>query len=124
MAAGIIDFKVEQGTTFTTTITLQTTNTTAWDLSEYSVRGQIRETASSIEKIADFYCTIVEPLEGKIKITLSPEKTSSIKLNGKSYSSLTKYVYDIEIYKVLEGGSEEVHRVLNGYVFISPEVTK
>ncbi len=45
-------------------------------------------------------------------------------MHGKNYSSVAKYVYDIEIYKTVNETEEEVYRVLNGFVFMSPEVTK
>ena len=124
MAAGIYNFNIEQGTTFKTSITLQDSEGSPRDLTDYNARGQIRESADSITTVAIFTCTIPTPIDGTIQISLKPTDTSEIDLHGKSYSSIIKYVYDIEIYKTISETEEEVYRVLNGFVFISPEVTK
>ena len=124
MAAGIYNFNIEQGTTFKTSITLQDSDGNTRDLTEYYARGHIRESADSTNTVAIFTCTIPNPKDGTIFISLKPSDTSGIDLHGKNYSSVVKYVYDIEIYKTINETDEEVYRVLNGFVFISPEVTK
>lgn len=124
MSAGIHNFTIEQGTTFTTSITILVNENTPRDLTGFSARGQIRETANSSTKIADFVCTIDDSKTGTIKIFLAPEVSTAINKSGNSYANLIKMVYDIEIYKTLENDLEEVYRILNGFVFLSPEVTK
>lgn len=124
MSAGVYNFTIEQGTTFSTTIQILLPSTSPRDLTDYSARGQIRESADATTAVAEFDCSIDDPEEGKITISLSPEASTAIPTTGKSYSSLVKLVYDIEIYKALEGELEEVFRVLNGYVYLSPEVTR
>jgi len=124
MAAGIYNFNIEQGTTFNTSLTLQDSDGLPRDLTDYTARGQIRESADSITQVAAFICSIPNPIDGTIYISLKPSDTSGIDLHGKNYSSVVKYVYDIEIYKTINETDEEVYRVLNGFVFISPEVTK
>lgn len=124
MAAGIYNFNIEQGTTFITSLTLQSTDGLPRDLTDFTARGQIRESADSVTPVASFICSIPNPIDGTILISLKPSDTSGVNLHGKNYSSVAKYVYDIEIYKTVNETEEEVYRVLNGFVFMSPEVTK
>jgi len=91
------------------------------NLDGYTARGQVRETYSSEVATADFTCTIVDPSsDGKVQIVLDATSSAAIEA-GDSYSDPdSEYVYDIEI----EDASGFVTRILQGKVFVDPEVTK
>lgn len=119
MAAGVLDLYIEQGATFTRTITLESAPATPIDLTGYTARGKIKTGATATTSVADFVCTISAPLTGVIIVSLTSTITAGIPTTGDKYSSLAKYYYDIEI----ESGGV-VTRILNGQVTVSPEVTK
>lgn len=114
MAASIYDLIIEQGATFSLTITLKKPNKLPFDLSGYIGRSQIRKSYAATDVIASFSVAVVSPQkDGKIVMSLTDEQTSSL-------PSISSGVYDLE----LESPTGEVTRVLQGKVTISPEVTR
>lgn len=122
MAAAVVDLYIEQGATFTRTLTLTgpASAYTPVDLTGYTARGMIKSTAQDTSAVASFTCTIDDPTTGKITLLLDAETTASISALGNRYSSYTKYTYDVEI----ESADGLVYRILNGKISVSPEVTK
>lgn len=122
MAAGVLDLLIEQGSTFTRTVTVTgpVPNLTPVDLTGYTARGQIRETAQSATIVVSFTCVVSDPTNGVITVSLTDEQTSAIPATGAKYSNYQTYYYDIEI----ESAGGIVTRLLNGKVSVSPEVTK
>lgn len=123
MPAGVCNLIIEQGTSFSRTITLTDSQVVpvAINLTGYTARAQMRTAANAVDIVATFACTIAAPLTGTIALTLTDEQTSAIPTVGKTaYDKLTKYVWDMEI----ESAGGEVTRILNGIVEVSPEVTK
>jgi len=119
MAAGIYNMELEQGVTKTIQVTYQDSDEQAIDLTGYQGRGSIRYKATDADVIAEFEVTVTTPLEGKVTIVLDADALTNLTLKGKAYNELTMGVYDIELYK-----DDNVIRLLNGTVSISPEVTK
>ena len=119
MAAGVTDLYIEQGATFTRTLTLESSPGVPINLTGYVARGKIKTGATSVNSIADFVCTIGAPLTGVIDVSLTSTITAGIPTTGEKYSSVAKYYYDIE----MESGGV-VTRLLNGQITVSPEVTK
>jgi hypothetical protein len=104
---------IDQGSDFNSTITVEDTVGNALDLTNYSVRGQVRKTYTSNTSFA-FVCTKVTPQgPGKIKIQLTPEQTGSMKPG--------RYVYDVEI---VHTSGIPVIRVIEGQVTVTPRVTR
>ena len=119
--AGYYDIKIEQGATFTLPIHIMNSDGTDFDLTTWSKRGQIRRTHRTGTKIADFTFNVTDAVHGRMEICLTASVTATI-VAGETESDLRgKYVYDIELYK---STPEEVKRLLNGFVYVSPEVTK
>jgi hypothetical protein len=113
---------IEQGSTFDLPFTIYNSDGTPFNLTNWgTVRGQIRRRYRSTSIIASFTCTVVSALLGQIDITLSPTVTKDIVAGDTSTDSRSIYVYDIEIENTING---QVKRILNGQVFVSPEVTK
>jgi hypothetical protein len=119
MAAGVTDLYIEQGATFTRTLTLESAPGVPIDLTGYTVRGKIKTGATSTSTVATFDCLVDAPLTGVIVVSLTSTITAGIPTTGDKYSALSKYYYDIE----MEIGGV-VTRLLNGQVTVSPEVTK
>ena len=111
MAAGTYNFIVEQGATFTRQLTVKE-NTSALNLTGYSVASKMRSTHDSSTVVGTFTCTISNASGGIISMTMTPAVTGAIEEG--------MYVYDLEI----TSGSGTVSRLLQGEVTVSPEVTR
>jgi len=107
--ATIENIVIDQGQTFSFSLTLSNTDGTAKDLSDYTVTSQMRK--SYYTSTATDFTTAKVDLTGEITISLSATETSAIKAG--------RYVYDVEI-----ASSVETLRILEGIVTVTPEVTK
>lgn len=102
---------VDQGSTFTTYLSLSDTDGNVLDLTGYSAYGQIRKWYTSTS-YANLNITIPTPNTGFISIYLDANTTANM------YP--TKYVYDIDT--VDEYGN--VTRVIEGIFTVTPTVTQ
>ena len=110
--ATIKNLVIDQGSTFALTITVSDALANPLDLTQYSARAQLRKTYGSATYTA-FSVLIGTPrFEGEITISLTAEQTSALKAG--------RYVYDIEIYD----NEDNVTRVLEGIITVTPEVTR
>jgi len=112
MAAGKYDIVIDQGSGFGLDLTVQESGS-AKDLSDYSVRGQIRPTVTSNTLTASFVGIVTNAAQGKINVALTPSITAGM--------SSGKYFYDVEIHT---SGDSVVTRLLQGTATVSPEVTR
>jgi len=106
------DITIEQGATFTFTVTV-----TALNLTGYSARMQGRTTHASADKVINLTSgsgiTITPATDSVIMITISAAITAA--MAAPSYG-----VYDLEI----ESVSSVVTRLLQGTYQVTPEVTR
>lgn len=108
--ATIQNLYIDQGTTYSLSITVSDQNGDVKDLTDYTAAAQMRKsyyTSSS----SSFTAAITSPLDGEVTISLTATQTSALKAG--------RYVYDIEI-----ESDEETLRILEGIVVVNPEVTK
>ena len=125
--AGRYDITIYQGSGFELPFPIKNPNGTAFDVTGYLARGQIRRHMRSTgTPIATFTCTIVTPATGEIISALTPTQTGGITAGDTVTDPRSKYVYDIEIYKPVTPPALEtvVRRILEGYAYIDPEVTR
>tara|TARA_R110002020_G_scaffold344697_2_gene558846 strand:+ start:2705 stop:3040 length:336 start_codon:yes stop_codon:yes gene_type:complete len=111
MAAGTYNFILEQGATFTRTLTVQE-NSSAMNLTGYSVASKMRSTHDSGTVVGTFTCTISNATGGVITMNMTSSTTSGIEEG--------MYVYDIEI----TSSAGTVTRLMEGTVTVNPEVTR
>jgi hypothetical protein len=111
MAAGYQELFLEKGATFSTSLTLDGSNGTAYDLTNVTAKSQVRKSYYSANSTADFVVTIPNPTSGVINMLLSSANTSNI--------APGRYVYDV----VIKDSSNNVTRVLEGIVNVTPQVT-
>lgn len=107
--ATVQNITIDQGTTFSLSITLTNDDGTAKDLSNYTVAAQMRKSYYT-STYTDFTTAKVD-LTGEVTISLTASQTSALKAG--------RYVYDLEI-----DGNSETLRILEGIVTVTPEVTK
>lgn len=111
MSAGIHNFTLEQGTTFSKEITVKQDGT-AINLTGYGARSQMRSTHDSSSIALSFTASVSNASAGKITISATDSQTSAIEEGI--------YVYDVE----MESSGGVVTRLIQGRVTVTPEVTR
>ena len=101
---------VDQGSDFSSVVTVTDSDGALVDLTNYTYRGQIRKTYTSSTAV-DFAITVNTPTNGELTISLTASQTSNMKAG--------RYVYDVEI----ESGNV-VTRVVEGQMEVTPRVTR
>ena len=109
--ASISNIFIDQGATFTTTVTVTDSSGSAVNLSGYSVAAQIRKTFLSASATA-FTASISNASSGEITISLTPTQTAALEAG--------RFVYDVVI--TASGGTKT--RVVQGQVTVNPSVTR
>lgn len=111
MAAGYQELFLEQGTDFTTSLTLDDVNGVPYDLSNFVGKSLIKKSYYSTSATAEFVVSINDPLSGVINLTLDSPTTANI--------AAGRYVYDV----MIKNSSNNITRVLEGIVNVLPQVT-
>ena len=109
--SSISNIFIDQGATFTTTVTVTDSSGSAVNLSGYSVAAQIRKTFLSASATA-FTASISNASSGEITISLTPTQTAALEAG--------RFVYDVVI--TASGGTKT--RVVEGQVTVNPSVTR
>ena len=109
--ASISNIFIDQGATFTTTVTVTDANGDAVNLSGYSVAAQIRKSHQSTSSVA-FTASVSDASSGEITISLTPTQTAALEAG--------RFVYDVVI--TASGGTKT--RVVEGQVTVNPSVTR
>lgn len=115
MSAGTYHFSMEQGSTFTRSITYKDSNDTAIDLSGYTARMQLR-------KNIDDSTTLIELTTSNGRITLGGVAgTVTISISAADTAALNPVegVYDLELVT-----GDTVEKLLAGTFTIQREVTR
>lgn len=108
--ATVNNLVIDQGTTFSLTITVADSNGNPLDLTGYTLRAQLRKSYGSTS-YTNFTTASATPSDGELTISLTAAQTSGLRAG--------RYVYDIEI-----DNEGEVTRVLEGIITVTPEVTR
>ena len=109
--ATISNLVIDQGTTFSSIITLTDQTGFALNLTGYTAKSQFRKSYQS-STATNFTVSIYDALAGKVRLQLSPTASSAVRAG--------RYIYDIE----LTSPASAVIRALEGLVIITPEITK
>lgn len=102
---------IDQGSDFTTEITLENDDDTPMNLTGFSVYSQFRKSYGSTTAYS-FTCTITSASQGKIKLALPGSVSSAIKPG--------RYLYDVEV--ISSTGVKT--RVVEGIITLNPEITR
>lgn len=103
-----INLVIDQGTTFTQVISLTGSDDIAVNTDVYTARGQIRKHYLSNTSVS-FTTTLAN---GDLTLSLTSTQTANIVAG--------RYVYDVE----LVDSSNNVTRLMEGIITITPEVSK
>lgn len=102
---------IDQGTDYSTNISLTDDNDAVVDLTGYSASAQFRKTYTSANSVA--FSTAISPALGVIAISLTANASANV--------AAGRYVYDVVL---TNGTTHIVSRVVEGIVTITPRVTK
>lgn len=108
--ASIANLYIDQGTNFSSIINVNNDDGSAFDLTGYAVKAQIRKTYSSATAV-DFVATVPNP--GEIQIALDNSVTVAMKAG--------RYVYDVII---SNASLSNTLRVAEGILTINPGVSR
>jgi len=103
---------IEQGTDYSTTLTVEDSTGSAQDLTGYTAAGQIRKHYTSNTAINFTIAFGATRTDGKLTISLGRVTTANMESG--------RYVYDVEITSAANTRS----RLVEGIVTITPQVTK
>ena len=103
---------IDQGSTFSSIVTVNGSDGLIFNLTGYTARGQIRKAYASTS-YTSFTIVINNPTDGEIVMSLTAAQTAAL--------SAGRYVYDVEI---VETSSGAITRVIEGQVEINPRVTR
>ena len=109
--AVVSNLAIDQGTTYSVTITVTDDTGSARNLTNYTPLAQMRRSYYTSANTA-FAANVLNPSEGTITLDLTATQTSALKAG--------RYVYDLE----LVSNTLTVERIVEGIVTIYPEATK
>ena len=110
--ATISNLFIDQDADFTTTVTVNDSNGSALDLTNYTALGMIRKTYQSTTATT-FTSTFVSPrTTGQITISLTDTQTAALEQG--------RYVYDL----VITDASGSKTRVVEGIATVTPSVSR
>jgi hypothetical protein len=105
------NLKIDQGTDYSTIITLTDDDGDPIDLSNYIGKGQIRKYYTSTTAV-DFEVDVFSET-GNVRLSLSSNTSNEMEFG--------RYVYDVELTDTITG---LISRVIEGIVTITPGVTR
>lgn len=111
--AAYVELYMDQGATFNNVINITDDITNgSINLTNYIVRSQMRRSYYSINASAIITCSITNPANGEITMSMTAANTSNIKAG--------RYLFDLET----EDSYGTVTRVLEGIITVTPQVTR
>ena len=111
--AAIANLTVDQGTSFTSDVTVKDANGNAFDLTGYTANAKMAKGFASTRTRTTITTTIAADAATGV-VTLSLSSTVSAALDAE------RYVYDLEITQTSSGN---VTRVIEGIITVRPQVS-
>tara|TARA_X000001036_G_C20245891_1_gene630043 strand:+ start:271 stop:612 length:342 start_codon:yes stop_codon:yes gene_type:complete len=111
--AAIANLTIDQGTTFSSDVTVKDANGNPFDLTGYTALARMAKGYSSTRTRTIITCTVAaDATSGVITMSLSADGTAQLE-DG-------RYVYDLEI---LQTSSSTITRVIEGVITVRPQVS-
>ena len=105
------NLSIDQGATFSTSITLTDSSNNIVDLTGYTGASQMRKSATSSAYTA--FTVVLGNTAGTINLSLSANSTANVVAG--------RYLYDVEL---TETASNTISRVFEGIVTVNPNITR
>lgn len=116
------DFAVDQGSKHTFNIQYTNSERVPKSLAGFAIRSQVRMNINDCDAIGELVCEITDSSQGMIKVTLPSSLFIGLKFKASSAESFQLVHYDIELYSLID--PDDIFRLLQGTIKVSPEVTK
>jgi len=111
--AAIANLTVDQGTSFTSDVTVKDANGNAFDLSGYTANAKMAKGFASTRTRTTISTTVAaDATTGVVTLSLSSTVTAGL--------DAERYVYDLEITQTSSGN---VTRVIEGIITVRPQVS-
>ena len=108
----VVNLTIDQGATFSKTLTVTTDGTTTYNISGLTLQAQLRKSYDSSSASATFTCTIVDGSVGSYSLNLSAADTTAL--------AAGRFVFDVELI-LADSTYDKVH---SGIATVLPEATK
>jgi hypothetical protein len=102
---------IDQGASFTTSITVADDDGVAIDLTGYTGQAQFRKHYTSSNSVS--FTVSIAPVSGQVTLSLTANQSSNV--------ASGRYVYDCELTNTSTG---TISRVLEGIITVTPQVTR
>lgn len=109
--AGFVELTIEQGANFSTTVTVNDSNGSSTNLTNYSAAAQLRKSYYSTTANA-FTVTVTDAAAGEITMSITSANTANL--------TPGRYVYDL----LITSPTNVKTRVIEGIATILPSVTR
>lgn len=111
--AEYVELFMDQGTDFSTTISINDDNTNiAVNTGGYVVTSQMRKSLLSANATESFICTVTDAANGEITMFMASANTANIRPGS--------YFYDVRILD----NANVVSRLIEGVIFVQPGITR
>ena len=111
--AAIANLRIDQGTTFSSNITLAGNDGAAWDLTGHTVAAKMAKGYESTKTRIAMTTAVANPATGIITLSLTSAQSGAL-------DAPARYVYDVEVTRTSDG---MITRVIEGIITIRPNVT-
>jgi len=111
--AAVANLRIDQGTTFTSDVTVKDNAGDVFDLTGYTATAKMALGYASTRTRTTITTAISTPTTGVITLSLSADKTSAL-------DAPARYVYDVEITRTSDS---TITRVIEGIITVHPQVS-
>lgn len=111
--AAIANLRIDQGTTFSSDVTVTDTDGSVFDLTGYTAQAKMALGYSSTRTRVALTATIGSPTLGVVALSLTADQTSALEAPA-------RYVYDVEITRTSDS---TITRVIEGIITVYPQVS-
>jgi len=112
MSAGYQDLFLEQGTTFTTSLTLDDSYGSPYNLTDFTVKSYAKKSYYSANTTLVFTASVLDANNGVIQLAANSATTANVPAG--------RLVYDVMIKQTSTG---VITKVLEGQIIVTPTVT-
>ena len=112
--AEFVELYIDQGTDFSTTITLNDEDTNLpQNLAGYVVTSQLRRSLLSVNAAGAFTCSVSNTSNGTIVMSMTSSNTANLRAGS--------YFFDVRVYESL---GLSYSRLVEGIIHVTPAITR
>lgn len=109
-----VELYIDQGANFSTTVDIRDDNTNLpQDLTAYVVTSQLRKSIISANASANLTCTVSDPANGEITLSMTAANTSNLRAGS--------YFFDV---RTLDNDTMSYNRLIEGVIHVTPGMTR